>query len=206
LLSILESYVEFQIPANLKAIERNRTPATIPSAYPISFPSSYPFTLVANGTTTSKTVVNGVVREIPDLFNCGLGEIAVVLLVMILASTPKDLNNFFDLTLDIEGQPNLTRLLASVLTVAASILNNDAFPSRWLNINVLSHVVLLKLAEPIGAVMMRTYVPPSEFGEAFDSALWFDYLHLLLRLLASEQLVIEEFAPQVSVYEIRRDH
>lgn len=185
------------MPANLKAIERTRSPATIPSPFPISFPSSYPFTLVANGTTSSKTVVNGVVHEIPDLFNCGLGEAAVVLLVMILATTPKDLNNFFDLTLDIEGQQNLTRLLASMLTVATSILSNDAFPSKWLNINVLSHVVLLKLAEPIGLVLMRYYIPDFESGEEFDSALWFDFLHLLLRLLSSDQLVIEEFTPQV---------
>lgn len=197
LYSVLETYAEFQMPANLKAIERTRSPATTPSPYPISFPSSYPFTLVANGTTTSKTTVNGVTHEIPDLFNCGLGETAVVLLVMILASTPKDLNNFFELTLDIEGPANLTRLLASMLTIATSILNNDAFPNKWLNINVLAHVTLLKLAEPIGAMMVRNYVPPQGSAEEFDANLWFDYLHMLLKLLSSEHLVIEEFSPQV---------
>lgn len=186
------------MPANLKAIERTRSPATIPSPFPLSFPSTYPFTLVASGTTTSKTVVNGVVHEIPDLFNCGLGETAVVLLVMVLASTPKDLNNFFDLTLDIEGPANLTRLLASMLTVATSILSNDAFPSKWLNVNVLAHVVLLKLAEPIGAIMIRNYIPQADSREEFDANLWFDYLHMLLKLLSSDQLVIEEFTPQVS--------
>lgn len=195
--SILDTYAEFQLPANLRAIERTRSPATTPSPYPVSFPLSYPFTLVANGTTTSKTIVNGVVHETPDLFNCGSGETAVVLLVMILVSTPKDLNNFFDLTLDIEGPVNLTRMLASLLTAASSILNNDAFPSKWLNVNVLAHVVLLKLAEPIATVMIRNYIPPSENSDAFDTSLWFEYLHMLLKLLASEQLIIEEFSPQV---------
>lgn len=185
------------MPANLRAIERTRSPATTPSPYPISFPLSYPFTLVANGTTTSKTIVNGVVHEIPDLFNCGSGETAAVLLVMILASTPKDLMNFFDLTLDIEGPANLTRMLASLLTVATSILNNDAFPSKWLNVNVLAHVVLLTLAEPIGNVMLRNYIPSADNSDFFNTNLWFDYLHMLLKLLSSEQLVIEEFSPQV---------
>jgi dedicator of cytokinesis protein 3 len=195
--SILDTYAEFQIPANLRAIERTRSPATTPSPYPISFPLSYPFTLVANGTTTSKTIVNGVLHEIPDLFNCGSGETAVVLLVMILVSTPKDLHNFFDLTLDIEGPANLTRMLTSLLTAATSILNNDAFPSKWLNVNVLAHVVLLKLAEPIATVMIHNYIPPPDNSDTFDTNLWFEYLHMLLKLLSSEQLIIEEFSPQV---------
>lgn len=195
--SVLETYAEFQMQANLRAIERTRSPATTPSPYPVSFPLSYPFTLVANGTTTSKTIVNGVAHEIPDLFNCGSGETAVVLLVMILTSTPKDLNNFFDITLDIEGPANLTRMLTSLLTVATSILSNDAFPNKWLNVNVLAHVVLLKLAEPIGNVMVRNYVPAVENSETFDTSLWFDYLHMLLKLLSSDQLIIEEFSPQV---------
>lgn len=200
---VLETYAEFQMPSNLKAIERSRSPATTPSAYPISFPSSYPFTLVANGTTTSKTIVNGVVREIPDLFNCGLGETAVVFLVLILASTPKDLHNFFELTLDIEGLTNLTRLLGSMLTISTSILSNDAFPNQWLNVNVLAHVTLLKLSEPIGAMLVRHYVPQQDSGEAFDTNLWFDYLHMLLKLLSSEHLVIEEFSPQVRWIQFR---
>jgi dedicator of cytokinesis protein 3 len=181
-------------------MERVRSPATMPSIVPVSFPSSYPFSLISEGSVPSKTFVHGVLHQTSNFYNCGLAEAAVVFIVMILASPRKDIITFLELTLEIEGRASLSRLLTSLFSVSTSILNNDAFPSRWLNINVLAHKVLLKLGDAVAFIIKKEFIPKDLDNPdfEFDQGLWYDYLHMLLKLLSSDQLVIEEFSPQVS--------
>jgi dedicator of cytokinesis protein 3 len=81
--------------------------------------------------------------------------------------------------------------------VATSILENDAFPQTWLNINVLAHKVLIKMMEPIASIMEKEFIPPQETQAQFNAHLWKDGFYMFLKLLSSDQLVIEEFSPQV---------
>ncbi|KAG2364374.1 hypothetical protein BDR07DRAFT_1401549 [Suillus spraguei] len=174
---LLDSYREFQNPANHRAVERTRTPTTTTAAVPITFPESYPFSLMAllpnaprNATSTSLT------HEDNLLFNPGLGETAIVLLSLVLSAPTKHIYNFLESSYDIEGKENFAILLTQFFKVAISILENDPFPSNWLNVNILTHKVLIKMMDP--------------------AELWKDAFFMLLKLLSSEQLVIEDFSPQ----------
>ncbi|KAG1718805.1 hypothetical protein EDD22DRAFT_1031903 [Suillus occidentalis] len=158
---LLDSYREFQNPANHRAVERTRTPTTTTAAVPVTFPESYPFSLMAllpnaprNATSTSLTHEDNLV------FNPGLGETAI----------------FFK--------------------VATSILENDAFPSNWLNVNILTHKVSIKMMDPIATLLKRIFIPPPSASHQFKAELWKDAFFMLLKLLSSEQLVIEDFSPQ----------
>ena len=134
-------------------------------------------------------------------FNSGLADTAVVLMVLVLSSPRKHLVNFFEEFAEIEGRANLSRLLQNLFHVSNSILQNEAFPANWLNVNVLAHKVLLKMSEPVAFILLQRFIPDAkedEFEE-FDSRLWHDGLAMVLKLLASDQLVIEEFSPQVSL-------
>lgn len=196
--SLLDAYKEFQSPANIKALERTRSSATVPTPVPVVFPSSYPFSLVANA-PPSKPPTPGVPPVTQGFFNPGLGEAAMVILALILTCPKKHLMGFLEASLEIEGQENFSQLLSKIFRVGISILNNEAFPKTWLNVNILAHKVLLKLTEPIALLMMKHFIPEQKVAYQFNSTLWRDGFFLLLKLLSSDQLVIEEFSPQVSL-------
>lgn len=174
-------------------MERTQSPATTPSSAPITFPESYPFSLVSQLPKSAPASPN---RE-KGWYNAGLGETAVVILVLVLSSPKKLLLNFFEGIVEIEGRDKLTGLLTKLFKVASSILNNDPWPNNWLNINILAHKVLIKIFDPIGTILEQDYIPTDQAGLAFDTAIWKEAFYVLLRLLSSEQLVIEDFSPQV---------
>jgi dedicator of cytokinesis protein 3 len=191
---LLDSYREFQNPASHRAVEQIRSPT--PSLLPVTFPESYPFSLVAYlPNAPSRNSLS--TKE--DLFNPGLGETAIVFLVLILSSPRKHILNFLESSLEIEGQSHFAALLSQFFKVATSILQNDAFPSSWLNVNILAHKVLIKMMDPVSTLMERDFIPDQESEQSFDSNLWKEGFYMLLKLLSSEQLVIEEFSPQVRV-------
>ncbi len=132
------------------------------------------------------------------MYNAGLGETAIVILALALSSTKKHFLNFLEGVYDIEGREHLTALLLRLFQVASSILSNDAFPPNWLNVNILAHKVLLKVMDPIASLMENAFIPPEDGSFSFDQTLWREGFGMLLKLLSSEQLVIEEFSPQVS--------
>jgi len=67
-----------------------------------------------------------------------------------------------------------------------------------MNVNILAHKVLIKIMEPISSIMEKEFIPFQELESQFDANLWREGLHMLLKLLSSEQLMIEEFSPQVN--------
>jgi dedicator of cytokinesis protein 3 len=131
-----------------------------------------------------------------SMYNAGLGEAAVVLLTLALSSPQKLLLAFFEGIIEIEGRDKLFTLLTKLFKVASSLLNNDAFPSNWLNINILAHKVMIKIFDPVGTILEREFIPLNA-STPFDSVIWKEAFYVLLRLLSSEQLVIEDFSPQV---------
>jgi dedicator of cytokinesis protein 3 len=143
------------------------------------------------GNTTSKTPT-----EPLDYFNPGLSEAAIVFLVVILTSSKKDMINFLESCLDIEGRDRFVSFVSQLFKMAISILDNDAFPKTWLNVNVLAHKVLIKMMESVGALLEANFIPSQDSDYPFDASLWKEAFLVLLKLLSSDQLVIEEFSPQ----------
>jgi dedicator of cytokinesis protein 3 len=195
---LLDSYREFQNPASHRAIERTRGgPTTVPAQIPVSFPESYPFPLVAYLPNVAKT--SPPLSPSEALFNPGLGETAIVFLVLVLSSPRKHILNFLESSLEIEGKDHFATLLTQFFKVATSILQNDAFPSSWLNVNILAHKVLIKMMDPVAILLERDFIPDQEHEQQFDVNLWREGFFMLLKLLSSDQLVIEEFSAQVRV-------
>ncbi|KAF7362005.1 hypothetical protein MVEN_00545700 [Mycena venus] len=193
---LLDSYREFQSPASRKAMERTRSSLPLKTTIPVTFPETYPFSLVAQLPENPRSPATPGTPDAENTFNPGLGETATVFLVLILSSPTKHILNFLELSLDIEGRDRFVALLSQFFKVATSILENDAFPKTWLNINVLAHQVLIKMMEPIASIMEKEFIPPQEVQAQFNAHLWREGFYMFLKLLSSDQLAIEEFSPQ----------
>ncbi|KAG6854061.1 hypothetical protein C0991_011039 [Blastosporella zonata] len=192
---LLDSYREFQNPASRRALERS--PTTLKAPIPVTFPESYPFSLLAYLPDAPRGPNNTPLPGEGDvLFNPALGETAIVFLVLILSSPTKHIVDFLINSLEIEGRDRFVTLMSHFFSVATSILENDAFPKSWLNVNILAHKVLVKMMDPITHIMESNFIPTQESESQFDATLWKECLHMLLKLLSSDQLVIEEFSPQ----------
>ncbi|OCH91820.1 cytoplasmic protein [Obba rivulosa] len=191
---LLDSYQEYQSPAAQRAMERSRSSSSTSATTQVTFPESYPFSLMAQ---LPKNTSNGTTSvDAKAEFNPCLGENAIVILTLVLASSKKLFLNFLESCLEIEGRDNLASLLLKLFKVAGSILNNDAFPSNWLNVSILAHRVLIKMMDPIATFLEREFIPNDLPGSKFDAKLWRECFYVLLKCLSSEQLVIEEFTPQ----------
>ena len=118
-------------------------------------------------------------------------------MVLVLSAPKRHIVAFFEGVLEIEGQEHLAALLMQFFKVSGSVLSNEAFPKNWLNVNILAHRVLLKVMDPIATMFERSFVPDETSKRPFNAPLWKECFHVLLRLLSSEHLVIEEFSPQV---------
>ncbi|KAJ7188388.1 hypothetical protein C8R46DRAFT_1183883 [Mycena filopes] len=193
---LLDSYREFQSPASRKAMDRTRSSLPLKTAVPVTFPESYPFSLIAQLPDAPRSPGTPGTPDAANVFNPGLGETATVFLVLILSSPTKHILNFLELSLDIEGRDRFVALLSQFFKVSTSILENDAFPKTWLNINVLAHKVLIKIMEPIASILEKEFIPPQEAQGQFNAQLWREGFYMFLKLLSSDQLVIEEFTPQ----------
>ncbi|EPQ25943.1 uncharacterized protein PFL1_06398 [Pseudozyma flocculosa PF-1] len=112
------------------------------------------------------------------------------------ASTVPHLASFLEEERDLGGHELCGKFLSNFFEVASSILLNEAFPATWLNINILAHQMVLKMADPLAAMLVRDFIPPADRSPSFDTELWRSGLGMLLTLLSSEQLVIEQFKPQ----------
>ncbi|CAO1614916.1 unnamed protein product [Sympodiomycopsis kandeliae] len=200
---ILETYKELDSRACIKSLERHRSASTIASTIPVIFPSSYPFPLIAKqpeGHQKQMPPANTSRRQRQsdrfEFLNCGLGEVASVLSMLVMLSPRKHLAGFLEEQLDLEGPEKLAKFLSDFFEVASSILLNEAFPATWLNVNILAHQMVLKMADPLAALMVRDFIPTAEESALFNTDLWESCLNMLLTLLSSEQLVIEQFKPQ----------
>ncbi|THH08148.1 hypothetical protein EW145_g2899 [Phellinidium pouzarii] len=194
---LLDSYREFQNQDSLTVLERTRTGQALAAPIPVSFPESYPFSLFSHAPNTDREISTASTSSVQvSVFNCTLAEIAIVFLVLVLSSPKKDIFNFLESSLEIEGKDNFANLISAFLKVACSVLDNEAFPSTWLNVNILAHKVLIKMADPVARLLERDFIPEQEESDQFHSNLWREVLQMLLKLLSSDQLVIEEFSPQ----------
>ncbi|GJN92547.1 hypothetical protein Rhopal_005577-T1 [Rhodotorula paludigena] len=201
---LLESYRELENLANLDAIERQRSSASIPTTSPTVFPASYPISLLSyspeyarkHASSAAPRQEKGEDETTWPTLRTGVGEIACVFIAMIQLAPRKILVNWLESTAEVEGKETFARQLGAVFRIARSILENEAFPAEWLNITALAHRVILKLVEPVADVLVRDFIPPPAASFKFNTALWRDFFTMLLKVLASPQLLIEEFSPQ----------
>ena len=203
---LLDSYTEIQSPSSKDALDRVKAVSTTKTSHPVTFPESYPFSLVAS---LPGPVRNGVPSTGEgEMFYPALGETAIVFLVLILVAPTQGLASFMtaflddaedriDTTYAERERERLIVFLNQFFKVATSIIHNHAWPKTWLNVNILAHQVFIKMMEPISMVMERIFVPPAEQESTFNVTLWKECLHMLLRLLSSEHLMIEDFSAQV---------
>jgi dedicator of cytokinesis protein 3 len=180
-------------------MQRSRVQATTKSTLPVTFPESYPFPLLVSLPPKSHHFPSATPDQ-DNIFNPGLGEIAIVFLVVVLSSPTKHILNFLESSLDIEGRDRFVTLLSQFFKVGTSILENEAFPRTWLNVNILAHTVLIKMMEPVATLLEKEFIPSQSSEVPFDDNLWKEAFSMLLKLLSSDQLVIEEFSPQVNFY------
>jgi hypothetical protein len=233
---LLESFREFESPANVEIVQRLGTTASVISSVPIVFPATYPFSLLnslppkpnlnpsnsmSNPNDPNNNPSVGQQNNPPTVQNA-LGEIAVVMITMIMLAPSRMLKNHLELMLEVEGKTNFGKFLSKIFKAFYSILKNASFPSNWLNINVISHKAILKLLEVVSKILQREFIPTtanehdqlkeqmnlkraghvreepsgSEEEERFDSNLWSDFFVLNHGLLSSKLLIIEEYPPQ----------
>jgi hypothetical protein len=178
-------------------LERAKLPATMISPVPITFPQSYPFSLVAKSPVVESNGATTPNSDSQVLFNCGLGETAIVFLVLLHSATKKHLLDFFENTLSIEDKDNFALMMSRLFEVSTSILMNDAFPSNWLNVNIFAHKVILRMMDPISMILKRDFIPHPQNHHQFNSTLWRETFYMVLKLLSSDKLAIEDFSPQV---------
>ncbi|TRM69677.1 hypothetical protein BD626DRAFT_590586 [Schizophyllum amplum] len=191
---LLESYRELNSPASRHVMERARILSGQKLAPAVAFPSSYPFSLLASLPESPRPGKSSAPHEV--VFIPGLGEIAIVILNLILSTPSKMMLSFLDDSLGIEGPDRFVSLLTQFFVVASSILSYEAFPRSWLNANVLAHKVLVRMLEPITTIMQRSFIPSKDEQSTFRAELWRQCFGMLLQLLSSDQLIIEEFSPQ----------
>jgi len=83
-------------------MERNKSPTTTKTSIPITFPETYPFSLLSY-LPDMQRAPGSFPGEHDPLFNAGLGETAVVFLVLILSSSTQTYFELLQSNLEIEG-------------------------------------------------------------------------------------------------------
>lgn len=191
--------MELNQPRTTMVIDRHSVNSPIPKA-PDVFPSTYPFALMSLSPDSSLLARGRDATDIDGpgkpLHNCGLGELAVVILTMVLTCPRARLSAWVAEMLEMEGPRNVSTFLRSFFDVASSVLAHEAFPPDWLNVSLMAHTVIIRMLEPIGALLEKSFVPAIDHATSFDGLLWGECLGILCQVLASDELVIEEFPAQ----------
>lgn len=128
-----------------------------------------------------------------------LGEVAAVILVLLVVQPTDGIKAFLDEQLEVEGKDNLNRTLLSLFEASSSILRFEAFPRHWLNISLLAHTAILKCLKLLTGTMVALNVPASPSADTFNIPLWNACFQAQFLLLSSDQVIIESFSPQVRV-------
>jgi hypothetical protein len=193
---LVETFRECEAAANVEALERLRSVA---ASSPATFPASYPFLLLTFPPPSPPDQDPNVVRVVPpsrpSLGNVA-AEAAAVSLALLHTAPSKILGNFLQSAFEVEGKDNFGRFLGNLFRFCLSVLDGAAWPASWLNVHILAHRVILKLAEPTADLLQREYIPQQSLSYTFNFGLWRDFLAMLLRVLVSDALVIEEFSSQ----------
>jgi dedicator of cytokinesis protein 3 len=176
----------------LEAIDRHQANVVAVRATPVVYPVTSPSPLIA---PPAQDAAGGVPAA---ALNNTLGEVAAVILVMLVVQPIDGIKAFLDEQLEVEGAANFNRTLLSLFSASSSILRYEAFPRNWLNISLLAHTAILKCLRLLSSTMIELNLPDLTASAAeLDLPLWSACLETHFLLLNSDQVVIESFGPQV---------
>ena len=138
------------------------------------FPTAYPFT---NETSDSNDRFDGVLIE--------LSALASTIAKIRTSGLPR-----------LHDGQNLSDYILSTLFMLRSLLNNEAYPSKWLSIHVCHHTSAVIMLRYLHGLLSSSYLPDPEDAANVDMQLWKAYLETLLTLVASSSLTLETFPEQ----------
>lgn len=186
-----ESYHEAGLPETRQLLLRHRSAQTAVQKEPTVFPATHPAPLLLDPPPSTTTLSLADTAPIVAV----RGEASSAIIVLIHIAPVHILSNYLQSSLEIEGFTNFSRFLANLLRTCCSFLRYEAFPSTWLNISMLAHKSIAKIAKPIANVMQQYLIPEKNDAASFDLGIWKGFFDMMLNLLASPSLVIEEFSP-----------
>lgn len=185
---LTETYIEADALEVRQVLGRHRSAATVVQAEPYVFPSSHPAPLLLQAPPSY--VQQGIQQLVAVR-----GEAAAVIIALVHIAPPNVLLNYLQGCVEVEGFSVFSRFLSNFLQVCCSFLRCEAFPATWLNISMLAHKSIVKIARPIATVMQEYFIPDKHDAANFDVELWRSFFDVMLKLLSSPSLVIEEFLP-----------
>jgi dedicator of cytokinesis protein 3 len=188
---LAELYNETGLPGTRRLLLQHRSAATVIQKEPTVFPSSHPAPLLVElppAATTMPSQGTG-----PTIIL--RGETAACIVVLMHIAPANVLNNYLHGCLEIEGFSSFSRFLSSLLRTCCSFLAFEAFPSIWLNISMLAHKAIVKIAKPVADIMQQYLIPDKDEAASFDLEIWKNFFDMMLKLLSSPSLVIEDFSP-----------
>lgn len=188
---LVESYRELSLPINLQTLQNHRGPASAIESNPVTFPSTYPTSLLVE---LPPSPLAPEATQVATLQHVS-GEVAATIVSLLHISPAKVLADYMQTTFEIEGAENFSALLSQLFRAMTSMLAHQAYPASWLNISMLTHTVALRIAEPAASILQREYIPSQQDAASFRPQLWRDFFDMLLKLLSSPLLVIEDFSP-----------
>lgn len=197
--SLLQTYVELKSAKNLQVLARHSSNTGYKET-PDVFPTSYPFSLVSRLPPPSmleQHLSGDDGLSTSGIFNGSLAECTVVVCTLILASPKRNLSSWFKELLDIEGADATSTILQTIFDFAQSIVQYESFPRQWLTLGLMCLQAIVKVLDPIAKIMEReAFIPPVQRADEFDLRLWTKAFELLCELCASEELALEDQAPQ----------
>ncbi|GEM10501.1 dedicatorof cytokinesis 3/4/5 [Rhodotorula toruloides] len=185
---------EFADLVNTDAIEQLRAPTSTFFAR-VTFPSSYPFPLLTClpiAGVSNSPLATSTERSIQP----GVGEIICVLLTLVHLASKETFVGWLHSLQKVEGPDTLAELIVQLCRLAKSALEHDMLPDKWLSFDLFAHSTALKLADANDIIVRRHFLPPQDAAFSFRTALWEVYLGMVLGLVSSPQLAIENFSPQ----------
>lgn len=188
---LTELFDETGLPETRRLLLGHRSAATVVQKEPTIFPSSHPAPLLVD--------LPAAVAQTPSQ-NTGpiiilRGEAAACIVVLVHIAPTNVLNTYLQGCLEIEGFSSFSRFLSSLLRTCCSFVRFEAFPSVWLNISMLAHKAIVKIAKPIADIMQQYLIPDKDEAASFDLEIWKNFFDMMLKLLSSPSLVIEDFSP-----------
>ena len=91
---------------------------------------------------------------------------------------------------------SMSSYLFSLLACQESVLDGDAYPIGWLSLVTFCHKSTLTVLQYVQKLLSTNFLPAPEFADEFEMDLWKEYFNLLLKLVNSDAVALENFSEQ----------
>lgn len=198
--SLLDSYIELASSDTLSTVNRQRLMSTsIFKTSPDVFPTSHPIALIAELPPPSLLDKRAIAEDgLPtsESFICGTVEISVVIFTLILSAPRRHILRWLTELVEIEGSATLSAILKRTFDFCSRTIKNEAFPSQWLTLKLLSMGSMVRLLDPVAELLETAFIPPFNETSQFDIDLWRSVFELLCDFCGNEQLSLEDMTQQ----------